>query len=534
MIFSCGILPSQNLSVELIPGDVLEKSGFSQYADKFNKYDKETIKNDIENKDAWNWLEKNIPFFECPDKEIEEIYYFRWWVYRKHIKQTPSGYVITEFLPKVGHSKKYNTIVCAAGFHIEEGRWLRDPDYIRDYSNFWFRGEGELSDYSNWLIPAIWDYCKTTGDKQFAEDLLPEFVAYYKSRENQNIHESGLFWSGDSKDGGEYSISGNGLRPTLNSYMYGTAKTIAEIATFANLPLVAREYEQKAGELKRLVEEKLWDNSDQFFKTVHLQKKESSVEEWNFDSMPDEHNVREIYGFIPWKFFLPGNEFSNAWKQILDNNGFKAPFGLTTAEQRHPRFMKYRVKRCQWDGPVWPFTTSLALKALANFIKGYKQKIVTAKDYLYNFGTYAKSQYRISSYGEKLPWIDENIHPYSGIWLARSIIFELADPVVGKDLNHGFERGKDYNHSSFADLLINDLIGLKARTDDFIEINPMLTNNYWDWFCIENILYHGRNLTILYDKKGTKYARGKGFLVFIDGKLAARSDRIQRMILKME
>ena len=55
-------------------------------------------------------MEENVPRFECPDKELEEIYYFRWWTFRKHIKETPDGFVITEFLPKVSWSGKYNKI----------------------------------------------------------------------------------------------------------------------------------------------------------------------------------------------------------------------------------------------------------------------------------------------------------------------------------------------------------------------------------------------------------------------------------------
>ena len=89
---------------------MLKSDNFEHYADYFNSIDDEPIKNLISNDESWDWMQENIPLFECPDKEIEEIYYYRWWIYRKHIKNTPSGYVITEFLPEVRHAKKYNTI----------------------------------------------------------------------------------------------------------------------------------------------------------------------------------------------------------------------------------------------------------------------------------------------------------------------------------------------------------------------------------------------------------------------------------------
>ena len=85
------------------------------------------------------WVLENAPLFECPDPDLQQIYYFRWHVYHEHLKQTPAGWVVTEFLPDVPWAGKYNTISCAAGHHIYEGRWLRDRRYMEDYCRFWFR-----------------------------------------------------------------------------------------------------------------------------------------------------------------------------------------------------------------------------------------------------------------------------------------------------------------------------------------------------------------------------------------------------------
>ena len=85
----------------------------------------------IPNAAAWEFLKANIPLLDCPDKDIEEIYYFRWWTFRKAIKQTPDGFIITEFLPPVGWAGKHNSINCAAGHHLREGRWLNEPQIPR-------------------------------------------------------------------------------------------------------------------------------------------------------------------------------------------------------------------------------------------------------------------------------------------------------------------------------------------------------------------------------------------------------------------
>jgi len=143
---------------------VLKSADFQHYVAGFNKSDRELYPQHIRNEVAWDFLQKNIPLLDCPDKEIEEIYYFRWWTFRKHIKQTPDGFVITEFLPPVGWAGKYNSISCAAGHHLHEGRWLNDPRYLDDYSEFWFRKGGSPRTYSFWAADSIWARYLVTGD----------------------------------------------------------------------------------------------------------------------------------------------------------------------------------------------------------------------------------------------------------------------------------------------------------------------------------------------------------------------------------
>ena len=105
---------------------VLDHETLKGYLEQFNADDEELYSN-IKNKDAFNFLALNIPLFECPDEDFQRTWYFRWWTYRKHVKSTEDGYVITEFLPKVPWSGKHNTINCPAAHHVYEGRWLRNP-----------------------------------------------------------------------------------------------------------------------------------------------------------------------------------------------------------------------------------------------------------------------------------------------------------------------------------------------------------------------------------------------------------------------
>jgi len=486
---------------------VLKPEAFGYYVDAFNQHDRETIVQHIPNAGAWAWMRQNVPLFQCPDKDIEEVYYFRWWTYRKHIKQTPAGFVITEFLPPVGWAGLYNTISCAAGHHFYEGRWIHDPQYLDDYSAFWFRKGGEPRRYSFWAADALYARYLVGGNSALLTDLLPDLMGNFDAWEKTHRDPNGLFWQIDDRDGMEVSIGGSGYRATINSYMYGDAVAIARIAELAGKQDVADRFRQEAARIKQLVEGELWDQGTQFFKVLPRGENQKLAD------------VRELHGYTPWYFNLPGEQFSVAWKQLTDPEGFYAPFGPTTAERRHPRFMFAHEHECLWNGPSWPFSTSVTLTALANLLNNYRQEFVGKRDYLELLRIYARSQHLKLPDGTVVPWIDEDLHPDTGEWIARSIL----------ETRGAEDRGKDYNHSTFCDLVISGLVGLRPRADETVEVNPLVPPGTWEYFCLDQIRYHGRWLTILYDKTGKRYNKGRGLRVFADGKEIAASKELTRV-----
>ena len=213
---------------------VISPATLKAYVEQFNADDEELYAN-IPNEDAFAFLEENIPLFECPDQDFERTYYFRWWTYRKHVKRTDDGYVITEFLPDVPWSRKHNVISCPADHHYYEGRWLHKPQYLDDYSYFYLRKGGDPRHYSFWIAYAFYARHKVTPDSALLIDLLPDLLENYEAwetgwvndRQKVDRRDNGLFWQFDGADGGELSIGGHGFRPTLNSFMYGDAKAIA-------------------------------------------------------------------------------------------------------------------------------------------------------------------------------------------------------------------------------------------------------------------------------------------------------------------
>ncbi len=507
---------------------VLQSDRFKHYIDTFNANDNELYRQHIPNAQAWAFLKENVPLFECPDKELELTYYFRWWTFRKHIKHTPDGFVLSEFLPAVGWAGKHNTINCAAGLHLIEGRWLHDPIFLDDYSHFWLQKGGTLHgprSYTSWLSHSVLQRAYVTGDMTLPLELLDDMVACYRAWEKgwkRGEHAIGrravgLFYTIDDREGTEHSIGGHGFRPPINSAMYGEAKAIAALARRAGQKTRAEAFEAKAKTIKRLVQEELWDPEREFFLVLREDGQTRS-------------DVREIFGYTPWCVNLPDPGYEQAWSHLTDRCGFAAPFGPTTAEQRDPRFtIAYEGHQCLWNGPSWPMATSRTLIAMANLLNNYQQNVVTARDYFDVLLIYARSHRRVDERGRILPWIDENLNPFTGDWISRTRLATWPSGPWPKNKG-GRERGKDYNHSVFCDLVISGLVGLRSRPDDSVVVHPLVPPKAWQFFCLDNVLYHGRILTILYDHSGQRYGKGKGLHVLADGVEIAAAPTLQPVV----
>src|SRR5215467_7035499 len=116
-----------------------------------------------------NWYLNNIPFFECSDKQIEQVYYYRWKLYKAHIRRTgDNDYVITEFINHVPWDREpYCTINAASMHHIYEGRWLKDRRYMNGYINYLFQEGGNNRHYSESISDAAYSRYLVNGDGTF-------------------------------------------------------------------------------------------------------------------------------------------------------------------------------------------------------------------------------------------------------------------------------------------------------------------------------------------------------------------------------
>jgi len=472
------------------------------------------------------WYEHNIPFFESSDSTLDAVYYYRWSIFRAHQRDLGAkGYISTEFLEDVSWQLfPYASLNDATGFHIYEGRWLRDRRYTTGYIDFMVGGGNERH-FSEYIADAVYARFLVDGDLSYASSKLASLKKTYGDWDDHFDSSKGLYWIQPIADATEYTISsidasggkdgfwgGFSFRPSINSYMFANANAISRLSALSGDDEAATVFSQKASTLQKTMLEALWSPTFNHF-IDRYQVTNEFVKYW------EPIRGRELVGYVPWAFNMvpPDAHYETAWPYLLSTDGLAGPHGLRTVGPSYEYYMKqYRYEgknpECQWNGPVWPFQTTQVLTAMQNLLNVENQKAITRSDYLRLLRQYAELHYQ----NGKLD-LEEDYDPATG------------KPIVG------LKRSHHYFHSGFDDLIITGLAGIRPREDDVLEINPLVPADARSLtsFALQNVPYHGHLVGVVFDADGKKYGLGKGITVIVDGAVAAHSDQAKRITLPL-
>jgi hypothetical protein len=108
----------------------------------------------------------------------------------------------------------------------------------------------------------------------------------------------------------------------------------------------------------------------------------------------------------------------------------------------------------------------------------------------------------------------------------------------------GIDKGKDYFHSSFIDLIIGGLIGVKiaprpnqtrVTTAQLmqVEISPLIPQSLLDdlpYFALDGVKTIAGDVAVVYDSTGGQYAKGVGMVLMVDGATVAHRSTIGRIV----
>jgi mannosylglycerate hydrolase MGH1-like protein/glycosyl hydrolase family 65/F5/8 type C domain-containing protein len=481
----------------------------------------------LDNRD-YAWFAPRIPYFDSPDSAIDATYYYRWELVTKHLTygDPRTGYTFTEFIDRPFWSGAYGAISCPLGHQFHELRWLNDPRIVDDFVRYWFETPGaQPRSYSNWYGEAMWATYLVNGDRRFITRALPYMKRQYAGWVAEHYDSThGLFrWDG-LHDGMERNINSRltddidagaeGYRPTLNSYLYADALAISRASALLGDSSSSREFAARAGALKRRVQQELWDPKREFFfhQFAHDEKGGIKAKTLTYQSGPhagDPHG-RELIGYVPWQFDLPDSAYSVAWKFLMDTTRFYAAYGPTTTERHDPQFT-ISPRCCWWSGNSWPYATTQTLAAMANLLEDYHQSFVTKRDWMDLLRVYTKTQ-RLGG----RPFVAEGANPDNGSWEGFNT----------------FDHSEHYFHSGYVDLIVSGLVGLRPRADDTLDVAPLAPDD-WQWFALDDVAYHGHRVSVLWDRAGTRYHRGAGLTLLVDGRVVSRSPSLARVKVKI-
>jgi hypothetical protein len=409
----------------------------------------------------------------------------------------------------------------ATGFHIGEGRWLRDRRFSDDYLNHMYNG-GNDRHFTDYMADSTWTRFLVDGDDTTMTTHLDAMITLYDKWNDHYDNNKSLYWVEPLADATEYTISsidasggadgfagGEAFRPSINSYMWANFRAIAQIASLAGKLNISSSYVERAAGLKKRFQDDIWNDTLSHFIDRHYESTEF-VEYW------EPIRGRELVGLVPWMFGMPDNnsKYSAAWKHLLDTEALRGSSGMRTVEPSYEYYMRqYRydastgLRECQWNGPVWPYQTTQVLLGLANVLNDYNQTVISKSDYLQELRTYTKLHYN----NGKLD-LEEDYEP------------DKPGPIVGLPRSH------HYFHSGYNDLIISGLVGIRPQAGNSIVVNPMLpADSDISYFRLQDVAYHGHTIAVQWDANGSHFGQGAGLTVELDGKKVASAATLRQV-----
>lgn len=396
----------------------------------------------LDSLDDHQWYLDNIPFIDVPDKSLQDVYYYRTSVTKRHLEWAHEGHgwMVTEFIHPVSWASKFQTIPDSAPHHVVELRWLRDPNYVKDLIEQYTRGGVEkLSgiSYTHYMHRAMLEHAQATGDVPFLTSQLSGMIAMYNLWNTTIDNSTGLYHRIPLLDAQEYSLPGYlvggpgespmqewndfGLtaaqgggndyalirdgpetyRPSFNAYMVANARAISTVASLAGNDSLAEAWSDYADDLYSRMEDMLYSDELNFWIDV--------VEGSNLRC-----EGRQLIGYFPYRLDVGTNETKlRGLEAGLTSEHLLTEYGPTTLEQDNPYYTEFKntTNCCVWNGQSWPFSTSVYLGTLARIARDGLSDIITPA-----FFNQEMSKYTRTNYKDGVPYTAESHYPTIDMW----------------------------------------------------------------------------------------------------------------------
>jgi hypothetical protein len=462
------------------------------------------------------WWADNLPYFDVPDEAHKKFIYYRWWLMRYNYLDADIPGNDFQFPTSIEGVTGYNNaIALTVPMFIDDLKYLRDPAY--SYGPWVSTGEssegGRFMDnpgdpenwsnsYAQYIAEAAWrSYQIHGGPTEIAENLaryaegdVKGQLETFDSNGNWLIEYDWGAMTGNDADAVSFHWREGDLDRAESAYQYSGALAAAEAYELAGNSAKADEMRAIAENIKAAITDVLWNPGTQLFEHVHVE---------SGDHVP----WKEINNYYPFAVGAVPNEapYTDALRLFADPDEYPV-FPFYTANQAD------KAEAAEQGNPgsnnFSQINSTVQFRLFSSALRDYDQDAITTDDYKQLLYWNAWSTY----IGGDTAWPDSN--EFWADWDGEEIDYRswIHHTTLGSSIW----------------TYVEDVAGLRPRTDDKIELSPIDIG--WDHFTVNDLRYRDSDLTIIWDEPGdgADHYPGapEGYSVYIDGTRAFTLDSL--------
>lgn len=471
------------------------------------------------------WAE-NLPYIDVPKKAVQKAIDYRWWLERfNSLDANIPGYDYQYPVTIEGVLGYNNAIILTQPMHLQDTKWLRSP-YLAygqllsagnsSQSSAFLDNPGNRNNWNNhygqYLAEAGYEAFNVIGGG--AE--LAENLAYYFGHDatgqldHYGNHIEGRdliayrnnYMTGNDADTISMHAPGTGTWKAHgeNAYVWAAADAAAKLYEQLGNTEQAKYYRDLADKIKADVLELMWCEECQKFETYAVRPTGT------------QHNANQ----------------PNLVKYTESNNYNYFAVGLVPDDAASVTKYKEALKAFSngKEFPIFPFYT-------ANQV--HNQEVSGSNNFSnINFTVQLRLyESALRTYDKEQTYITDDMLAMMAEWMAWNVYPDAGD--IRYPNNNEFHNidGRTYENyyrswiyhnilGNYTYLFIEDMAGIQPRSDEKIELSPI--DFSYDHFMVNNVRYHGHDLTVVWDKPDdgkTWYNEcPEGYSLYIDGTLA--------------
>jgi hypothetical protein len=447
------------------------------------------------NTDAWrDFFDHQIPYFECSNPSLNELYYFRWFLLKFSTAGGDLG--LFKYPVTMEGREAFQTYCCySAPFMAFDLNWADDPEvgfgqianmvgvaypdgrfpwYCSPRTNHVKLDHPSATGQS--LLPwTAWRHYEIHGDKNLVAKLYPTMkrnVDWWIS--DRDPKGCGLFEIDHQLETGMDDLHRRwtGPKPRRYQAIDATCYTILNLQAVAHMA-------QLLGQAEDAVYYQAY--ADKSIHALNMMCWDPKLQRYR-DRNPDTGELSDynsITIFYPFFAGIAGKEqLPMIDRYLLNPAEYYLPFPVPALSRADPEFDP--VHR-YWAGLTWPATNSHVIEGLISTCKRLDRS-------------------RLAD-AAKLFWqiIDLQLRP-------RADFYEHYNPLTGQPLS----TFRDYMHSWWIDLYIRHIVGLTPQDDGSVAIDPLPMG--LQWFELKGAMIRGHKFDVSFNKPAP------GLKVEVDGK----------------